>query len=386
MNPSEVYELFSRPERPRHCVLSVYLNVDQSRQANLNRGFENELRDMISYRQLSIHDPAEMESFHRVAHRVTDFVSAYSPGARSLVLFCDESDGFFWHGELQIPIHNQLHWDRELFTQPLANALSQFERYGIVLVDRASFRLFTVFLDEIIETAHKKFDSGRVRHLKTAGTDRIESSSRLQHSADEHIAANLKFVTGKIDELIKEKKADHLILAGTPEITAELEDMLPKRLASLVIGSVSVGIEAPLAAVLAAAKPVAQGYERSVEAQTVKDVTTAAAKHQRAVIGLGHTLKELNSDRVWQLVYSDDFSSPGFECAKCAALFSIANPSCPYCGAAVNPVNDVVERAVEHALRKGARIEAVTGEASAVMAAAGGIGALLKTRTGTLQV
>jgi len=386
MKPSEVYDLFSRPERPRRCVLSVYLNIDQSRQANLNRGFENELRDMISYRQLSIHDPAELESFHRAVYRITDFMSVYQPRARSLVLFCDESDGFFWHGELQIAIHNQLHWDRELFTQPVANALSQFERYGVILVDRNRFRLFTVFLDEIVETRHENFGSRNIRHVKTAGTDQIESSSRLQRRADETVRANLRETVKSLDSMINAKQADWLILAGTPEITAELRGQLPKRLALRVIGSVDVAMDAPVRAILTAARPIAQQHERSIESQAVKDVMTAAEKNGRAVIGLGHTLKELNCDRVWQLVYADDFSSPGFECASCAALFSIANPACPYCGAAVNPVNDVVERAVEHALRKGAKVVAVTGEASAAMATGGGIGAFLKTRTGTIRV
>jgi peptide subunit release factor 1 (eRF1) len=49
-------------------------------------------------------------------------------------------------------------------------------------------------------------------------------------------------------------------------------------------------------------------------------------------------------------------------------------------------VENVVERAVEHALRNGAKIEVVTGNAAAGLRAGGGIGAFLKTRTGTLEV
>jgi peptide subunit release factor 1 (eRF1) len=47
-------------------------------------------------------------------------------------------------------------------------------------------------------------------------------------------------------------------------------------------------------------------------------------------------------------------------------------------------VKDVVERAVEHALRKKAKIEVVTADASAALKSAGSIGAFLKTRTGTM--
>ena len=103
-------------------------------------------------------------------------------------------------------------------------------------------------------------------------------------------------------------------------------------------------------------------------------------------MGLGHTLKAVNSDRVWELVYSEDFHAPGFECSKCAALFSFARASCQYCGGTLQPVGDVVERVLEHALRSGAKVDVVTGEASASLDTSGGIGAFLKTRTGTVRI
>ena len=87
MNPSGMAALFSRPERPNHSVLSVYLDVDQSRQANLNRGFENQVKDLISSIRSSIHDETALERFKHAAHHITDFVSAYEPSARGLVLF-----------------------------------------------------------------------------------------------------------------------------------------------------------------------------------------------------------------------------------------------------------------------------------------------------------
>jgi peptide subunit release factor 1 (eRF1) len=48
-------------------------------------------------------------------------------------------------------------------------------------------------------------------------------------------------------------------------------------------------------------------------------------------------------------------------------------------------VTNVVERAVEHAFRRQAKVEVVTGKASVALKVAGGIGAFLKTRTGSLQ-
>jgi peptide chain release factor subunit 1 len=386
MHPGELHELFSRPERQHHAVLSVYLDVDQSRAANLNRGFETRLKDTLASIHNTIREPAELERFARSAHHIKDFVSTYQPGARVLALFFDESDEFFRYIESDATIPGQAWWDRELFLQPLANALKQFEHYGIVLVDRNNLRLFTVFLGHIEEHVREDFGTQRVRHIKTVGFNHVSSASRVQRKADERVRLNLRHVIKMVEWLVAARRPNRLILAGTPEVTAELRNLLPKSLSQQVMGTVNVSMDAPASDVLAAARPIAEEYERGAELQKVSEVVTTAAKSEKAVIGLWHTLKAVNSDRVWELVYSEDFHAPGFECSRCAALFSVGKASCQYCGGALQPVGDVVERLLEHALRSGAKVDVVTGEACASLDASGGVGAFLKTRTGTMRI
>jgi peptide chain release factor subunit 1 len=356
MTQIDLQGLYSHPERPYRSILSVYLNVDQSRLSNQNRGFEQQLKELIASIRTTIHDTSEMERFGTAARHIQDFVLAYQPNARGLLMFFDGLDGFSWRQEVGVPIHNQARWDHELFLQPLANILDQFERYGVVLTDRDRLRLFTVFLGEIEEVIPENL--GPTTHLRP--------------------------VVKEVDRLVQGNQAQHLLLAGTPEITSELRSRLPKRLVSLVIGNVNIPINATAQDVLLATRPIQEEYERSSEAQTVKEMLRGAAKNEKTVTGLGRTLKALNSDRVWEFIYSEGFLSPGFECAKCAALFSVKHASCGYCGGSVYPVADVVERAVDHALRKGARIEVVTGEASASLNEVGGIGAFLKAKAVSL--
>jgi peptide chain release factor subunit 1 len=386
MNGRELHEMFSRPEKPYRSTLSVYLDVDQSRPSNLNRGVETQLKNLIANVRPTIHDAAELERFSLAAHRITDFVSAYQPQARGLGLFFDVSDGFFCDVEFDIPIQREAHWDREFYLQPLVNALDQFETYGVVMLDRQNLRLFTVFLGHIEEHVREGFGPDRVRHIKTSGTDHIGSASRIQRKADENVRLNLKHVVKMVDWLVESRHINRLILAGTQEITVELRNLLPKRLAMRIIGQVDIGIDDLPSDVLASTIHIAEEYERETEVQKVNEVVTTAAKTERSVAGLGHTLKAVNSDRVWELVYCQDFRAPGFECERCGGLFSTEKTSCQYCGGNLQAVNDVVERAVEHALRNGAKVDVVTGEAAASLATSGGIAAFLKARMGTLQV
>jgi peptide subunit release factor 1 (eRF1) len=114
-------------------------------------------------------------------------------------------------------------------------------------------------------------------------------------------------------------------------------------------------------------------------------VLTTSAKTDKAVVGLVPVLEAVNSGRVWELIYSAGLQSSGFECTECFALFQARPPACTYCGSRVASVPNVVEHAVEHAIRKHSRVEVVTGDASSMLGSAGGIGAFLKTRTKTVR-
>ncbi|HET9942981.1 MAG TPA: hypothetical protein VFR05_06550 [Terriglobia bacterium] len=385
MNRYDLSLLSSRTHSAQPSALSVYLNVDQSKPENFNRKFEARLKRLGSTVQRFLTDSAERERYSAALQHVKEFVSVYPPAARTLALFFDASDGFFSHHELEFPVGEQIHWDRELLLQPLANAIDQLEDYGVVLTDRAKLRLFLVSLGGIQEFAHEDLNTKQVRHSKTVGMDSVGSSSRIQRKADNRTRANLRHVIKKMDELSKARKVHRFVLAGTQEITAELRSMLPIRLALSVVGEVVLGINASPKDVLASTRLIAGKYELDSEVEKVNSVVTSAEKTGKSVIGLGRTLKALNSDRVWELIYAGEYLSPGYECPKCFALFSARPTRCPYCSSRIQAVNNVVERAVEHALRRRARVEVVTGKASAALMTAGGIAAFLKTRPGSLE-
>ena len=384
MANKDLQSLFSRPQRQTASTLSVYLNVDQSQQANLNRKFETQLNDIISTVHKT-HTSNEGETFARAAQYIKDFVSAYQPHARGLALFFDAADGFFWHGDFDVPFRNEVRWDSEAYLQPLVNATDQLKRYVVVLADRAHVRVFTVFLRKIEASVRMHFEHDKTRHIKAAGTDHISSASRLQRKADEHIHANLKHVIPLLDLFEKTQHIDRLILAGTPEITAELRELLPKSVSSRIIGTANVAANASEADLIAATQKVADEFEHQSEVQTVNEVLTTAAKTDRAVVGLGRTLNAVNAQRVWQFIYSEGSAARGFECSQCTALFPVNKSACPYCGGRVHSIEDVVERAAQRALRNGAKIEFVTREAASSLLPAGGVGAFLKTRKAVVR-
>jgi peptide subunit release factor 1 (eRF1) len=238
-----------------------------------------------------------------------------------------------------------------------------------------------MFLGEVHELIREAFDQRRVRHTKTVGMNKLGAASHAQQKADEQVRQNLRRMIKVVESVVAQHSIHRLVLAGSPEITAEFRGLLPKRLASLVVGAVDIDIDATSREIANAAAPIAESFERESEQKIVTDLVTSSKKTSHAVVGLTRTLDAVNQSRIWQLVYADGFHSPGYECKECAALFSSRKPSCQLCSSALRRIENVVERAVARAMRKGTQVEVVrSGDAESSLIKAGGIGAFLRTR------
>lgn len=377
ISKTDLENLIEREVKPSSPVLSVYLDVDQSRASNLNREFEAALKNMRRSIERQLGGERERREFTADAERVLQFVSNYEPRGRTLVIFCDASDDFFWQRELNTPLRNGAHWNDTAYVRPLLEAFDEFERYGVILADRAQARLFTVFLGEI-EEHREAFAPADTRNIKTTGTDRIWSQMHFQHKADQHARWHLKHVAELMDRLAGSYAFDRLVLAGPVEATSELYRLLSKRLRSRVVNSIALPIGASEQQVVEATLRVEQEVERAAETKLVEDLITAAAKKEQAVIGLTAIFTSLQEGRIWRLVYANGFAPRGGQCTKCAMLFVEDRDACTYCGAAVRSVEDIIARAVERVADMGGKVKQVNDTAASQLNEAGGVGAFLR--------
>jgi hypothetical protein len=137
-------ELIDYKARPNSLTLSVYLDVDQSDAANLNRMFEVSLFNALREIEETL-DSRQLRGFKGDALRVQRFVEGYRPQAKGLVIFCDSSEGFFWTYELYFPVKTEARWSEKPYLRPLLEMIDEHERYGVILTDRSQARLFSIF-------------------------------------------------------------------------------------------------------------------------------------------------------------------------------------------------------------------------------------------------
>lgn len=358
-------------------ILSLYLHVDPSRAANVNRAFEVALRGMLSSIEHQLEGDAQRAEFEGDALRTLDFVARYTPHARSLILFCDASADFLWHRELEVPVADDAHWGRALQLRPLLETLGEYERYGVVLVDRRRARFFCVHLLEI-EEHPALFTPEVVRRVRSTGTQQVWSQKHFQRRAESHAQDHLRQVAKFTERLFVERACDRLVLAGPHDVTTHLAGLLPKRLRGRIAGSAPLAVESPAKSVLEVTLGIAEDVERTAQQELVEELTTLAEKSGPAALGLEDVLDTVRDGRVWRLVYTNGLHHQGVECSGCGALFVTPREQCPICTRVLREIADVVGRAGERVFRQGGRVEEVHGDAALLLEDRGGIGALLR--------
>ena len=363
-------------QAPVGRVLSVYLDVDQSKPANLNRGFETAFEAAIPETARTFEDEDERHDFDGCVAEARKWISTYQPAALGLVLFA-RSTGSIWFRELNVPFATQLRWGETAFIQEFVEALDEFEPYAVAVADRSHSRIFTVRLGSLQKHA-EVHATGRVGHVKKAGMDHLYSQSHIQRQADEHALSHLKRVVQVLEDLAKTTPFRRLIIAGTTDGASALFRLLPKSLRGRVIATVGLAPDSSESQILNEVQFLARKAERAQEIEKAERLITASEKRQKAVIGWAAAIKALNEKCVRELVYAEGFTATGGDCAPCHALFESAAVNCRFCGLPVKPVEDLIEAAIGSALEQGAAVEQLRGEAADILGSVGGVGAFLR--------
>ena len=372
---ADIETIAGRDPVPGSPVLSVYLDIDQSKQSNLQGKFEVALEDMLRSLEPRADEEAA-EKFSADAEPVRRYVADLEPRGKGAIAFSDASENFFWARSLNAPVRNHARWSDTPYTVPLLQILDEYERFGVVLVDRAHARLFTVFIGEIEEHEYL-LAPAPVERVKETGTDGWLSQRRLENQAETHAHWHLKNVAAELDKLVDRYAFDRLLVGGPVEAAGKLQHLLSKRVSARVAGRLSLPIKASASQVLDAALTVERQVEREMEKKLV-DELIAADGHHPVAHGIEPTVRAVCEERVWELAYADGFSAGGGQCANCGMLFARGQGSCDYCGGPLRPVDDLLERMTERVLEQDGKVEEVEGDAARRLQQVGGIGAFLR--------
>lgn len=303
----------------------------------------------------------ERESLERDIQRIKDHLRGrVRRSANGAAIFACSADDVFEATEFDAPIDaNQLYVQPQPHLYPLARLIDQYPRYGVLLTDTNTARLFVVGLGG---TQYRdQLASPRMRRTAVGGW----AQARFQRHVDNLYLQHAKEVADALDQLIRRESLDKVVVAGEEIIMPLLREQLPRHLADHLIEVRGIDMATPEAAMLRAA----------VEAMHQADALDDAAKIARlmddyranglAVVGARDTLAALEKGQVDELLISATARDvrPADDSAEASDD-----------EAATRRANDFVTRARQTAA-------AVTFiEESRLLADVGGVGARLRYR------
>ncbi len=349
-------------------VTSCYLDVDGAnyvRHGDVLRQLDQVLREA---RARANGDPSLAADLRRIEEHVRGGIDRSR--TRGLAMFSCSAHDFWRVVELPVPVRSQVLVNHTPAVRQLEVVVDEYERFGVLLVDRQRARMFVFDLGELVECTAvidelPRGDDDDHSHSKDQLRDHVAARA-LQHL---RAAARLAF------RVFQEQGFQRLILGASDEIASELESALHPYLRDRVVARCSIPVHASDDEVRLAALEVEAAVERRKEAEAVARLREAVGAGHRGVTGLDATLQALVERRVDTLLVSSGFTHPGWRCDGCGWMGRVGR-ACPVCPAEMRQVDDVVEEAVEEALAQSCRVEMCVGNAD--LDVLGSIGALLR--------
>ena len=370
MSPEQLERLAAL--RSDDGILTVYLKLDPQLRYDRLQASEK-FRGALKRFLRGLTDDRWRTVAEREKDRVQRFLETETPSGRGLAIFSSQPAGIWHVVSLDVTVPSFVSADATTNTSLLVQVLDEYPRFIIAVVQRDHAALYTSEQRaaeeqaEITSVVPGRHDEGGW------------SQARFQRHIEFHVQQHLKKVVDEIKALFEKRPVDRLVVGGAEEAVSELLAMLPEPLSRRVVGTFPVDLKHQTEEeLLDQARQVLRDDERRSEEELIAKLVDSAESGGRGVVGIEPTVSAAREGRVHVLAVADGVAKEGWECQSCDYFTSEKLDRCPACGGDVEPIPDVIDRAVERAYLTGAHVEAVFGEAREWLLARGGLGAVLR--------
>jgi peptide subunit release factor 1 (eRF1) len=376
----EVLERLTRLQPGQHRIVSCYLKLeprDRSRGKYLIK-LKNRVKDAIQALPRLGLERAAADTVERDLNRVQQYLRspANLPHTQGVAIFACEDLDLFETVPLPVVYRSRLSVDTTPMVRELASVEDEFGRLLTVVLDRTSARFFEVTAYQTRELSGLRANATRGKRFHgdqngSSGWGEHTYNNRIREEKQRHYEA----IARELFAIDRRHPAHGIVLAGTGA-EAAVEPFLHSYLVERLIGTTRLNPkEATLASVHSATLAVREGYERASERELVHEMLEGIGTGW-GINGLRPTLQALARGQVRSLLVHADASEPGFRCGDSGRL-ALTPRECRGEGEPV-PVLDIVDDAIEEALRQGVDVNVVyEPEARAAIES---LGALLRFR------
>jgi peptide chain release factor subunit 1 len=365
-------ERLARLDGGAHLVVSCYLKLEPRDRARGKYAIKlkNRLRewlDWLAQRKLS---RSVREAAARDVERVRRLLEdpANLPPGRGVAIFACEALELFEVIPLPQVFRSRVALDRTPLVRELAALDDEFGRVLCAVYDRTGARFFdvTAFGVEELPALPAPEPTRAARFHGTAAVARpgpgvaAMGEYRFNHRIRAEKQRHYAQIAQRLFELTQADRVRGVVLAATGAEAGAVRAHLHPYVAKLVLGTARLNPKnASPADVLEAVLRARQQSERAWEAEHVaaleEGVGTGWARN-----GVEATLRALARGQVRTLLVDAQYAQPGFRCRDSGRL--TVNPEGCRGEGDAEPVPDVVDEAIEEALRQHAQVDVVEDE------------------------
>ncbi len=340
-------------------VTSVYVRVDA------DPGRREDLHARVSSLLDEIHPLAKDGSVEHEARlsvradieRIRQALAEerWDPGA--IAIFACGGRDLYEEVSLPRAVRDRIAVDATAFVLPMVAVLDEYHRTCIVVVDKASARLWELYQDEMREL--RKISDPSLRQPNHAAGF---AEYRLRNKADELSKRHYRNVAQSLDQLFRAGGFDLLIIGGHDFEVPAFVDFLPTELRGRIAGTFSIDPSAaPLAELRKNAEAILQLHEHAEEERLVGDIFEKLATGGLATAGLDNCLWAGSTAAVQTLLVLDGAAEPGVVC-DLSGWLARSGDTCPLCGNPTRSAPDVIDLLVQEVIAEGGSIKHVDAD------------------------
>ncbi len=289
-----------------------------------------------------------------------------------LAVYACSGAGFWEVLSLPEAPRSRVVFDNNPFVRPLSLILDEFHKLIVFLVDRREAKWYEVFMGEIRLLDQMKTDVPK----KVKGGGEREEARRMERHVEAAVHDHYKKAAQKTFDLFK-KNGFHGFVMGCPDnLVSEIEPVLHPYVRERLKGWLRAKPADAPDAVLKEVQALERAIKATEEESIVKKLAGELEKGGRALSGLKKSLRALNQGEVQTLVVSRFFAAPGKYCPRCDLLYTEDELKCPSCERKTDPVVDVVDEAIEAAMKRDGAVKHISPPSK--LEHYGSIGALLR--------
>ena len=366
-------------ESPAGCAISFYFQP----QTPQNKSHREEaimakdlVRDALRKAERNGNDAVLREDLEKI---LTIAEGLHGNHSRGKAIFACREQGIWRELDIpQRPEKSQITVNSRFHLRPLVDARSGRPRTCIALVDRKRARIFELQAGAITQKPDLEFGPSPAVP-RSDGFQGYEAGHRERH-VENMVMQHYKMFAESLLMLYNREKFSALLVGCHDEAWPEIEPQLQaSSLKQRLRGRILVD---PM---VATAEEVREQADRilikALQAEQrglVRETIGEAQRNARGAVGLKHVLSALERQEVQDLLLTRDFKAEAVECTNCRHMDTRMVKSCAVCGQETRELKDCSDTLVDLALRNGAEISFIDGDAD--LEKAGKIAALLRFR------